>query len=118
MEWAVDKEGSLPARGDYEHLEAGRKAKMGALFQRLADVGRINNREQFRNLGEKSGARGSELWEFKRFQDRFLGDFRPGGRFLIAAYEQKKKDRLNSSVIERAVRVLAENDRYEEQHER
>lgn len=116
MEWAVDKEGSLPARPDYERLDTDRKAKMAALFQRLAEVGRINNREQFRNLGERSGKRGSELWEFKRFQDRFLGDFRPGRRFLIAAYEQKKKDRLDPAVIERAVRVLAENDRYEAQH--
>lgn len=116
VEWAVDKEGSLPARPDYERLDMDRKAKMTALFQRLAEVGRINNREQFRNLGEQSGKRGSELWEFKRFQDRFLGDFRPGRRFLIAAHEQKKKDRLDPSVIERAVRVLAENDRYEAQH--
>ncbi|HYB91383.1 MAG TPA: hypothetical protein VEC38_10090 [Candidatus Binataceae bacterium] len=118
VEWAVDKEGSLPARADYEHLDVDRKAKMAALFQRLAEVGRINNREQFRNLGEKSGRRGSQLWEFKRFQDRFLGDFRPGRRFLIAAYEQKKKDRLDSAVIDRAVRILIENDRYEAQHGR
>jgi hypothetical protein len=89
---------------------------VAALFQRLAEVGRINNREQFRNLGEQSGKRGSELWEFKRFQDRFLGDFRPGRRFLIAAYQQKKKDRLDPAVIERAVGVLGENDRYEAQH--
>jgi len=118
VEWAVDKEGSLSARADYEHLDVDRKAKMAALFQRLAEVGRINNREQFRNLGEKSGRRGSQLWEFKRFQDRFLGDFRPGRRFLIAAYEQKKKDRLDSAVIDRAVRILIENDRYEAQHGR
>jgi hypothetical protein len=116
VEWAVGKEGSLPARADYERLKTERKAKMAALFQRLAEVGRINNREHFRNLGERSGKSGSELWEFKRFQDRFLGDFRPGRRFLVAAYEQKKKDRLDPAVIQRAVRVLAENDRYEAQH--
>jgi hypothetical protein len=45
-----------------------------------------------------------------------LGVGVPGRRFLIAAYEQKKKDRLDPAVIERAVRVLAENDRYEAQH--
>ena len=34
-EWAADKEGSLPARADYERLDTDRKAKMAALFQRL-----------------------------------------------------------------------------------
>ena len=112
VEWAVDKEGSLPAREDFECLDVDRKAKMKALFDRLAEVGQIYNREQFKNLGDQGGG----LWEFKRFQDRFLGHFRPGGRFLIAAYEQKKKDRLDPAVIKRAARVLAENDGYEAQH--
>jgi hypothetical protein len=61
VEWAVGKEGSLPARADYERLDTDRKAKVAALFQRLAEVGRINNREQFRKLGERGGKRGSEL---------------------------------------------------------
>lgn len=112
VEWAVDKEGSLPARGDFERLKLDRKAKMQALFDRLAEIGRIDNREQFKNLGEQ----GEGLWEFKRFQDRFLGDFRRGGRFLISAYEEKKKDRLGPAVIKRAVRVLTENDSSEAQH--
>ena len=118
VEWAVNREGSLPARAEYERLTPDRKAKMLALFQRLAQVGLINNREQFHKLGELAGKRGSALREFKRFQDRFLGDFRAGRRFLVAGYEQKKKDRLDPAVIERAVRVLAENDDYEARHGR
>ncbi len=89
---------------------------MLALFHRLAETGRINNREQFRNLGQRGGKRGSELWEFKKFQDRFLGDFRPGHRFLIAAYEQKKKDRLDPDVVNRAIRIMKESDDYEARH--
>ena len=91
---------------------------MAALFNRFAQTGFIANHDQFHKLGNKAGPRGANLGEFKRFQDRFLGDFRPGRRFLIAAYEQKKKDRLDPDVIERAVRVLAENDEYEAQHGR
>ena len=116
MEWAIDRGGSLPARVDYERLTPERKAKVAVLFHRLAGTGLIANHEQFHKLGNKAGKRGSELREFKRFQDRFLGDFRPGRRFLIAAYEEKKKDRLDPAVIERAVRILAENDDYEAQH--
>jgi hypothetical protein len=116
VEWAVDKGGSLPARIDYEQLTPERKAKMAALFQRLAEAGLISNGDFFHKLGDKGGKRGSELREFKRFQDRFLGNFRPGRRFLIAAYQQKKKDRLDPAVVERAVRVLTENDEYEAHH--
>jgi hypothetical protein len=116
VEWAVDEEGSLAARDHYERLTSDRKARMLALFQRLAETGRINNREQFRNLGQKGGKQGSELWEFKRFQDRFLGDFRSGHRFLIAAYEQKKSDRLDPDVVRRAIRIMKENDDYEARH--
>ncbi|MGH7778395.1 MAG: hypothetical protein ACREQR_01005 [Candidatus Binataceae bacterium] len=118
MEWAADREGSMPARHDYEQLPADRKAKILVLFERLSATGLINNREKFHKLGPKSGRHGSELREFKSFQDRFLGDIRPGFRFLVAAYEQKKADRLSPGVIDRAVRVLTENDNYEAIHGR
>jgi hypothetical protein len=108
----------MPAREDYGSLTPERQAKVLALFKRLAEAGSIVNRQQFHKLGPKGGKSGSELREFKRFQDRFLGDFRPGGRFLISAYEHKKSDRLDSAVVARAVRILAENDLYEVQHGR
>jgi hypothetical protein len=87
----------------------GQKSEDAGAVRPIGVGGQDYNREQFRNLGEKGG----RLFEFKRFQDRFLGDFRPGRRFLVAAYEQKKKDHLDPAVIDRAMRVLAENDRYE-----
>jgi len=117
VEWAVDKDGSVPAHADYERLDTLRKAKMAALFQRLAEVGRINTESSSATWASR-GASAVPNYDFKRFQDRFLGDFRPGRRFLIAANEQKKKDRLDPAVIERAVRVLTENDRYEAQRGR
>lgn len=116
VEWAVDGTGALPACNDYEQLPDDRKAKVLALFERLAANGLINNREKFHKLGPKAGRQGSELREFKSNQDRFLGDYRPGFRFLVASYERKKTDRLSPSVIDRAVRVLTENDRYEASH--
>jgi Phage derived protein Gp49-like (DUF891) len=80
-----------------------------ALFKRLADDGDIASREHFKCLGKK----GKGLWEFKRFQIRFLGDYRSGGRFLVAHGVCKKKDELDDSDIEKAVRILAEGDERE-----
>ncbi len=101
----------MAAKADFDNLNEADAAKVLALFQRLAESGKIFNRDKFKSLGRK----GSSLWEFKSFQDRFLGNFRPGQRFLIAAYEKKQKDRLDPEVVKRAVNVLAANDRYESQ---
>lgn len=79
---------------------------MAALFQRFADKGDIANREHFKCLGKAGG----NLWEFKSFQLRFLGDYRPGGRFVIAHGLRKKKNDLDPSDIARANRILGEND--------
>jgi hypothetical protein len=89
---------------------AGDRAKLQALFGRLADTGYIASREKFKQLGPKAGPRGRHLWEFKSFQLRFIGDFRPGRIFVIAHGTRKKTDNLNQVDIDKAVRVLAEHD--------
>lgn len=101
----------MAAKAGFENLNDAHAAKVSALFQRLADFGVIANREKFKSLGK----RGADLFEFKSFQDRFIGNFRPGKRFLIAAYTRKKKDKLDPTVIKRAVEVLAANDKWEKE---
>jgi len=101
----------MPALEFYqEKLSDSEKAKADALFKRLAETGRIVNDEKFKNLGERAGPAGRKLYEFKSFQIRFLGAFRPGGRFIIAVGVRKKKDDLNKSDIERALQILAQHD--------
>lgn len=78
VEWAVDSKGSMPAREFFVGLSDAEKARMLGLFKRLAEFGNLSNREKFKRLGEKAGARGRDLWEFKDHQLRFIGDFRPG----------------------------------------
>ena len=114
VEWAADGTGKMPARSYYLDLSDDDKAKILALFQRLADRGFIPNREKFKKLGEKAKGQGSELWEFKSFQYRFLGDFRPNGRFIIVHALRKKSDNLPASDIAKAVRILREHDQREE----
>lgn len=111
VEWAVGSRGNLPARDVYRSLPDTDKAKVEALFHRLAEFGPIGNREKFRQLGKKAGPKARGLWEFKSFQIRFIGDFRPGGRFIVShGLDNKKKDDLPRSDIEKAVRILEEHD--------
>jgi mRNA-degrading endonuclease RelE of RelBE toxin-antitoxin system len=109
VEWAVDFRGRTPALDFFKELSREDRQKVLALFKRLADTGDISNREHFKSLGKQ----GQGLWEFKRFQLRFLGDYRLGRRFLVALGLRKKKDDLNDSDVERAVRILSEHDERE-----
>ncbi len=111
VEWAIDSRGRMPARDLYLGLPSGDKAKVSSLFNRLAGFGRISNREKFNQLGEKAGPKGRKLWEFKSFQIRFIGDFRPGSRFVVAHGTDSKKARvLSPADIGVAIRILDEHD--------
>lgn len=113
VEWGLNLEGEMPARDYYLHLEVSDQAKILSLFRIFADRGLIHNREKFKKLGNKAKGEGAELWEFKSFQNRFLGDYRPGGRFIIVHSVRKKGDDLRPPDIEKTVRALQENDRKE-----
>jgi hypothetical protein len=109
VEWAKDTRGQESAYSFFQTLDATYHAKVLALFQMLAETGRILNREKFKGLGEQ----GLSLFEFKSFQLRFIGDFRKGKRFLVAHGVQKKKDELDPADIATAARILKENDQRE-----
>lgn len=108
VEWAFDSRKRMPAREFFLALSDADRQKLNALFGRLAEAGQIWNREKFKGLGGESG-----LWEFKSFQLRFLGGFRPGHRFVIAHGLRKKRDELGKADILIAIRVLGENDAVE-----
>src|SRR2546427_9764504 len=113
VEWATDARGATFARDYYLNLSEKRQAKILALFQRLAETGKISDRTKFKQLGPRARGQGAELFEFKIGQDRFLGNFRPGGRFLIAHALCKKSDNLPRPDIDKAVRILEEHDQQE-----
>jgi len=96
----------MPALEFYKELSQKERQKILALFKRLADTGDIANREHFKCLGKS----GDNLWEFKNFQLRFLGDYRPGSRFIVALGVRKKKDDHSEADIKKASRILAEHD--------
>lgn len=65
----MNRRGQLPARDYFDGLGISERAKMLALFQRLADQGQIHNREKFKGLGQQ----GADLWEFKSFRTASWG---------------------------------------------
>jgi hypothetical protein len=68
----------------------------------------------FRSLGGSGGKKYSHLWEFKANQWRFIGDYR-GRRFLVAHGVRKKQDRHRKADLDRAARILEENDKVEQE---
>lgn len=110
IEWAKDAQGRLPAREFFEGLDEQDQAKVLALFGRLANQGRISNGENFKHLGSRAKGEAKSLWEFKKFQIRFIGAYRPGRRFVVAHGLLKKKDDLQTSDIDKALRILREHD--------
>ena len=95
MVWAVDAAGKTSAKTFYSELEQKDQAKIQALFNALAEVGRIPTKERFKKLGNR---RSWSLWEFKSFPIRFIDAFskhaRPG-EFVVAHGVRK-----NPTVIE------------------
>ena len=111
--WAVDENGRSQARDFYMELELQDRVKVQALFGRLADLGPtgLQNREKFKFLDD---LRGERLFEFKSFQLRFLGAFRPGQRFIVAYALRKKQDNLPPSSLETAAATLKQHGRQAE----
>lgn len=111
VEWAVVHPSTVPqAKKFYLSLDEGYQVKVLGAFKLWAEYGRINNRELFRQLGDQAGKKARGLWEFKRHQVRFIGDTRPGKRFIVAWGTRKKQDDLNDSDIDSALKVLMEFD--------
>lgn len=85
-----------PPSVEYEALSAADKPKIDALIDRFAEGHPMRN-EQFKAV---EGSKG--LVEFKQFKHRWVGFTLPGYVLVIAAYEYKKKDKLNKATLNRA----------------
>lgn len=106
VEWAIDARGRKPGCEFFERLGESDQAKVLALFRLLADTGQIRNREKFKKVVDG-------LFEFKSFQLRFFGDFRPGYRFIVASGVRKKQHRADPADIRVALRILEENNSHD-----
>lgn len=101
IEYAVCLDESMPAKEFIEGLDESSQRKLGTLFQRLADTGKIFNREQFKLVDE-------QIFEFKRHQVR-VGCFQIGTRWLLTHGFVKKQDRWPKAELVRAHRIRVEH---------
>jgi len=106
--FARNQSGASPAEEFFNNLSKLEQTKLMVLFKMLADSdpGRVLNPEKFGRLGDG-------LFEFKSFQIRMPYAYASNekGTVIISHGFIKKKDKAPSSEIERARRILAEDDK-------
>ncbi|MFH0983410.1 MAG: type II toxin-antitoxin system RelE/ParE family toxin [Planctomycetota bacterium] len=90
----------MPAKLFIEDLDEPDQRKLDTLFRRMADTGKIFNREQFKQVAGK-------IYEFKRFQVR-VGCFQVGNRWILTHGFIKKGEQWPRSELERAERIMNE----------
>ena len=111
IEWAFVSVNVKPQAYQFFYSLSDRdQAKVLALFQRLANFWHIGNGEKFHHLGERAGPKGQHLWEFKSFQIRFIGAYKPGHRFIVAYGLRKKANKLRAADIQVTISILEKYD--------
>ncbi len=101
--FARQKNGQSPGADFSDALSKEEQAKLGNLFRLLADHGRIANPEKF-------GVLDQGLFEFKSFQIRMPCAYaHERGLFLVTHGFYRKRDRTPKEEIERAWRILRED---------
>ena len=101
VRYAVRQNGTCPARDFIDQLSDSDRAKLAALFDRMAAVGQIRNREKFKKV---EGA----IFEFKSFQIR-IGCFQHGRVWFLTHGFQKKAARWRREELERAETIRSEH---------
>ena len=79
------------------------RRRLQVLFERLAEIGKINNVELFKKLRDSDG-----IFEFKRHQIRIPCFFTTDKRVMLCFGVIKKKDDLKREDIRRAERYAKE----------
>lgn len=95
---ALQAGADCPAEEYIRSLNESDKKKVLALLKRTAFHGPPHNREKFLKVED-------DLFEFKVFQHRILCFFRPGRVIVLTHGFRKKRDRIPSGEIQRAVRL-------------
>ena len=99
--FAVRSDGSRPAATFLEGCSNSDQAKLIALFERMAEHGRIHHPEKFKKLKD-------DIWEFKSFQIR-MPCFRDGQEWVLTHGFTKKKNKTPKSEIQRAIDIMNED---------
>lgn len=104
VELAVTANGRCPAKKFLYGLSKDDREKISRVIKRLADEGKVSNREQFKKI------EGEDFFEFKSFQIRMPCYFQAPGRLIITHGFMKKEAGIKPKEIERMKRI---RDEYE-----
>ncbi|MGA2590251.1 MAG: type II toxin-antitoxin system RelE/ParE family toxin [Bryobacteraceae bacterium] len=104
--YAVCINGTSPGSDYYTALDETDKAKLNALFARMAEHGVIKNETKFKKIT------GTEFFEFKSHQIRMPCYYVPGRLLVITHGFNKKTDRMPPAEIARAERIRREDAEY------
>lgn len=91
----------MPAKDFIEGLDVSDQRKLDTLFRRLAETGKIFNKEQFKIVE-------GHIFEFKRYQVR-VGCFQIKTRWLLTHGFIKKQDKWPKAELTRANRIRTEH---------
>lgn len=104
VELSITANGKCPAKKFLDGLSKLDREKILRIIKRLADEGKVANREQFKKI------EGEEFFEFKSFQSRMPCYFHKDGRVIITHGFPKKGDSIKPEQIDRMKRI---RDEYE-----
>ena len=99
LEWFFDENGESEALEYFHQLSEQQQLKFLFLVKRIGDFGRISNKEQFRNEGDK-------IYAFKPQPDRFLCFFFTGKKIIVTNAFHKKTQKLPNNQKEKAIQYM------------
>jgi len=104
VELAITANGRCPAKKFLNGLSKDDREKILRVIKRLADEGKVTNREQFKKI------EGEDFFELKNFQIRMPCYFQAAGRLIITHGFMKKEAWIRPEEIDRMIRI---RDEYE-----
>jgi hypothetical protein len=105
VELARTANGRFPAKKFLDGLSKLDREKILRIIKRLADEGKVANRQQFKKI------EGEEFFEFKNFQIRMPCYFHADGRVIITHGFIKKGDSIEPEQIDRMKRIRGEYEK-------
>jgi phage-related protein len=99
IEWFQNASGKSQARDFFKSLNMQNRAKTIALFERMADIGKIYDKAKFRH---EEG----EIYAFKPQPNKFLSCFWKGKRIIVFAGFIKKSQKVPKKELKRAKEYL------------
>ncbi len=99
IEWYFDQKGISKSFNYYQKLDKARRIQLLKLVKRLGDIGKIYNKELFRNEGEK-------IFAFKPKPDRYLCFFYIEKKVIITNAFTKKSQKIPKEEKEKAIKSM------------